>query len=63
MCKVLIADTGQCKAFDQSCSAGAEKKNGEGFGRLDVPAPWGKLRIPVAMILKDDADKILSLFE
>lgn len=60
---VLIADTGQCKAFDQSCSAGAEKKNGEGFGRLDVPAPWGKLRIPVAMILKDDADKILSLFE
>jgi len=42
---------------------GADKKNGDGFAKLDTPGPWSLVRIPVVMMLRDDADTLLSLFE
>jgi hypothetical protein len=44
-------------------SQGAEKKNGDGFAKLDMAGPWANVRIPVVMMLRDDADTLLSLFE
>eukprot|EP00613_Pedinella_sp_CCMP2098_P017108 CAMPEP_0171760464 /NCGR_PEP_ID=MMETSP0991-20121206/47483_1 /TAXON_ID=483369 /ORGANISM="non described non described, Strain CCMP2098" /LENGTH=923 /DNA_ID=CAMNT_0012363555 /DNA_START=121 /DNA_END=2893 /DNA_ORIENTATION=+ len=60
---VILTDTGECSQFDQHCSPGADKKNGDGFAKLDTPGPWSLVRIPVVMMLRDDADTLLSLFE
>mmetsp|Transcript_30537 Transcript_30537/g.39357 ORF Transcript_30537/g.39357 Transcript_30537/m.39357 type:complete len:106 (-) Transcript_30537:157-474(-) len=59
----VIIDAGECVAFNQMCSAGAEKRNGDGFGKLDMPRLWERVRIPVVMLLRNDVDTLLALFE
>ena len=59
---VIVTDMGDCTAFDQHCSPGADKSRGEGFGRLDMARPWGRIKIPIVMMLRDDADILLSQF-
>ena len=41
----------------------ADKSRGEGFARLDLARPWERIKIPVVMMLRDDADKLLEAFE
>lgn len=60
---VVVTDTGECAAFDQLCSPGAEKKNGDGFAKYDLREPWSKVRIPVALLLYEDAETLLGLFD
>ena len=35
----------------------------EGFAKLDLKRPWMKVKIPVAMMMRKDADKLLELFD
>ena len=60
---IIVTDMGNCTAFDQFCSPGADKSRGEGFARLDLARPWERIKIPVVMMLRDDADKLLEAFK
>ena len=42
---------------------GADKYQGDGFARLDLAKPWEQIRIPVVLMLKEDAESLLALFE
>ena len=57
---VVVADVdGKCAGiFDQHCSPGADKARGEGLAATDSAAAWERIRIPVAMMHKEDSDKI-----
>lgn len=57
---VVITDDGQCTAYDQLCCPGADQRAGDGFAKLDLPEPWQKIRIPVVLMLRDHADKVLE---
>jgi hypothetical protein len=59
----VIIDAGECASFTQLCSPGADKYNGDGFGKLDNPMPWQRVKIPVVMLLRDNVDILLGLFE
>lgn len=37
---LLVIDEGQCNKYDQRCLPGANKRNKEGFGILDVKSHW-----------------------
>jgi len=56
---VILIDNGKCKSFDQSCVIGADRSRNELFAQRDNPIPWGKVKIPVVLILQGD----LSLIE
>jgi hypothetical protein len=60
---VVVADVdGKCAGiFDQHCSPGADKARGEGLAATDSAIAWERIRIPVAMMHKEDSDKIEAL--
>ena len=59
---VVIADDGRCDNLDQYCVPGSDKKDGDGFAKLDNPRPWAPIHIPVVLILAPDAAIILQQF-
>lgn len=51
---MIIADDGQCgKGFNQLCVYGSDPP--EGWAALDLPRPWLEVRIPVVLMLAEDA--------
>ena len=61
---LIISDSqGQCDhSFDQLCSEGADKGNGEGFGAQDAPELWKDIKIPTVLIRKHDSEVFMPSF-
>lgn len=61
---VIIADDGRCEQFDQHCVPGSDKVGSlgqHGFARNDLALPWRSVRIPAALVLKEDGDRLRRL--
>jgi len=47
---VILDSEDRCDGYDQSCSPGATKILGEGWGRLDVQVVWRDIFLPVVLV-------------
>lgn len=55
---VIVADDGRCGAtFDQLCVHGSDPP--EGWAALDLPRPWLEVRVPVVLMLAEDAERLV----
>lgn len=56
---VIVADDGRCgNSFGQLCVHGSDPPGG--WAALDMPRPWLEVRVPVVLMLKEDADRLTA---
>ncbi|CAM9100452.1 unnamed protein product [Pylaiella littoralis] len=54
---VIVADDGRCgNSFGQLCVHGSDPP--EGWAALDMPRPWLQVRVPVVLMLREDAERL-----
>lgn len=56
---VIVADDGRCGGkFGQLCVHGSDPP--EGWAALDMPRPWLGVRVPVVLMLREDAEMLTA---
>lgn len=56
---VIVADDGRCgNSFGQLCVHGSDPP--EGWAALDMPRPWLEVRVPVVLMLREDAERLTA---
>lgn len=56
---VIVADDGRCgNSFGQLCVHGSDPP--VGWAALDMPRPWLEVRVPVVLMLQEDADRLTA---
>ncbi|CAN0058790.1 unnamed protein product, partial [Ectocarpus sp. 13 AM-2016] len=56
---VIVADDGRCgSSFGQLCVYGSDPP--EGWAALDMPRPWLDVRVPVVLMLREDAERLTA---
>eukprot|EP00752_Nemacystus_decipiens_P004507 g4115.t1 len=56
---VIVADDGRCgNNFGQLCVHGSDPP--VGWAALDMPRPWLEVRVPVVLMLQEDADRLTA---
>lgn len=56
---MIVADDGRCgNSFGQLCVHGSDPP--EGWAALDMPRPWLQVRVPVVLMLREDAERLMT---
>lgn len=56
---VIVSDDGRCgNTFDQLCVYGSDPP--EGWAALDLTRPWLEVRVPVVLMLTEDAAMLIT---